>query len=154
MNPKKTICLFAILLLGSVALSRAASASDSAIAAVIAAEKARGAALVAHDLDALRNLIADDFNYTHSNNHQETKATHIDSLAQGLRYTKFETSALRARLITPDVVTLNGFFDQIKGRDGDMKEGRYLFLAVWRRNGNRWQLTTLQSAQPPAPAAK
>jgi hypothetical protein len=90
-----------------------------------------------------------DFNYTHSNNYQETKATHIGSLENGLHYAKFETSDLRAHVITPNVVTLNGIFDQSKGTNGNMKEGQYLFLAVWCQTGDTWQLTSLQSALPP-----
>tara|TARA_R110002111_G_scaffold4577_1_gene25256 strand:+ start:512 stop:880 length:369 start_codon:yes stop_codon:yes gene_type:complete len=119
------------------------------MAAVLEANQARNIALVAHDLNTLERLLAPDFNYTHSTNFQETKATHIGSLEKGLHYAKYETSALRANVITPDVVTLNGIFDQTKGKEGEMKSGQYLFLAVWRRNGNAWQLTSFQSALPP-----
>jgi hypothetical protein len=116
---------------------------------VLAANEARNTALVSHDLKALNKILAPDFNYTHSNNFQETKKTHIGSLKDGLRYAKYETSELRVNTLTPDIVTVNGFFDQTKGKDGNMKSGKYLFLAVWRRSGNAWQLTSFQSALPP-----
>lgn len=131
-----------------------AAAEDDTLVAVLAAHQARNAALVAHDLPALERLLAPDFNYTHSNNRQETKASHLNSLVNGLHYRKYETTALRLNRITPDVVTINGIFDQIKERDGVTTEGRYLFLAVWRRHDETWQLTSLQSALPPATDAR
>lgn len=145
----KTILLLPALLICLTASAYAKSNTDATIAAVLAANQARNTALVSHDLKALDNILAPDFNYTHSNNFQETKASHIGSLESGLRYTKYDTSELRANVLTPDVVTLNGIFHQIKGKDGDMKEGKYLFLAVWRRTGKTWQLTSFQSALPP-----
>jgi hypothetical protein len=137
------------LLISLTVSAYADSKTDSAIAAVLAANQARNTALVSHDLKALDRILAPDFNYTHSNNFQETKESHIGSLENGLRYTKYETSELRTNIITPDIVTLNGFFEQTKGKDGNMKSGKYLFLAVWRRTGNSWQLTSFQSALPP-----
>ena len=143
------ISKFLFMLLALTLSGFAQTEAESVIAEVFAANAARSAALVAHDLNTLDRLLAPDFNYTHSNNFQETKATHIGSLENGLRYAQYETSALRAHVITPEVVTLNGIFDQTKGMAGEMKSGQYLFLAVWRRNGNVWQLTSFQSALPP-----
>ncbi|MEO6002355.1 MAG: nuclear transport factor 2 family protein [Opitutus sp.] len=154
MNSPRLLYLLASLLLGSLTGYAAAANDEASIAAVLGLNQARNVALVAHDLKALDRILAPDFNYTHSTNTQETKATHLDSLVKGLLYEKFATSALRAHVITPEVITLNGIFDQIKGKPGNMKEARYLFLAVWRKTGDTWQLTTLQSAlPPPAPAA-
>ncbi|MDA0347992.1 MAG: nuclear transport factor 2 family protein [Verrucomicrobia bacterium] len=147
LTPKLTPLTF--LLISLTVCAFADAKSDPAIAAVLAANEARNTALVSHDLKALNKILASDFNYTHSNNFQETKESHIGSLKEGLRYTKFETSELRANILTPDIVTLNGFFDQTKGKDGNMKSGKYLFMAVWRRAGNTWQLTSFQSALPP-----
>lgn len=144
----KTVTLLAVLL-SLATCAHAGSNADATIAAVLAANEARNAALVGHDLVALEALLAPDFNYTHSNNLQETKASHLGSLRDGLRYTRYETAELRVNVLTPDVVTVNGIFDQIKGRNGDMKEGSYLFLAVWRRAGDTWQLVSFQSALPP-----
>ncbi len=156
--------LLAVLLL--FAITRApATPTDDAIAAVLAAEKARGAAMVASDMKTLGQILADDLIYTHSTGMQETKAAHLDSYAQGLRYTRFETSALQANVITPDVITLNGHLEQTKGREGKWKDFHLIFLAVWRRSATgAWQLVSLQTslqtanrpapATPPAPAAQ
>lgn len=143
------ITLLATLLICLTASTYADSKADAAVAAVLAANQSRNAALVAHDLKSLDDILAPDFNYTHSNNFQETKASHIGTLENGLLYTKYDTSELRGNVLTPDVVTLNGIFHQIKGKEGNMKEGKYLFLAVWRRTGKTWRLTSFQSALPP-----
>lgn len=152
MKSKNLFALLVTLVLGLVPLARAAS-SDNIVAAVLAANQARNTALVANDLQALEHLLATDFNYTHSTGLEETKKSHIATLVNGLRYTKYETSKLRVNVITPEVVTINGIFDQIKGKEGAMKAGSYLFLSVWRKHGDAWQITSLQSALPPAPAA-
>lgn len=150
MNTKKLLCLFVALLLGVASIARAASADD-ATAAVLAADRARGAALLAADTKALEKILADDFNYTHSNNHLETKKSHLATLTDGLRYKRFETSSLRAHVITPDVVTVNGIIDQTKGKEDKWTDNHLLFLAVWRKTAaNTWELTALQTAAPPA----
>lgn len=144
-----TITSLTFLMISLTVCAFAVAKTDPKIAAVLAANQARNTALVSHDLKALHQILAADFNYTHSNNFQETKESHIGSLEDGLRYTKYVTTELRANIIMPDVVTLNGFFEQTKGKDGKMRSGKYLFLAVWRQTGNVWQLTSFQSALPP-----
>jgi hypothetical protein len=112
-----------IVFLGLTASVYANPEAAAAIAAVLAANQARNTALVAHDLEALNRLLASDFNYTQSNSFHETKAMHMGFLKGGLHFSKYETSQLRANVITPDEVTLNGLFEQFKGRDGVMTEG-------------------------------
>jgi hypothetical protein len=135
-------------------LGRATFAADDAASAAKAADLARGAALRAADTNALSKILADDFKYTHSNGYLETKAIHIKSFMDGLRYARFDTTNVVAHVITPDVVVLNGIIDQSKGTGGKMTDYHLLFHAVWRKSGNAWQLASLQTAAPPAPAAK
>lgn len=151
MTPLKNYTpIYLLIVLGLMSSGAyAGSSEDASIAGVLAANQARNVALVAHDLEALDRILAPDFNYTHSGGQVETKASHIGTLENGLRYAKFETTELRANVITPDVVTLNGIFHQSKGRNGKQREGSYLFLSVWRRAGDSWQITSLQSALPP-----
>ena len=129
-------------------------AADDATTAVKAADLARGAALRSADTNALSHILADDFKYTHSNGYLETKAIHIKSFIDGLRYTRFETTNVVAHVITPDIVVLNGIIDQSKGVGGKMTDYHLLFQAVWRKHANEWQLASLQTAAPPPAAAK
>jgi Domain of unknown function (DUF4440) len=142
-------CLFVT---ASVPLS--ASSADDAVAAVLAADRARGAALLAADVKALDRLLADDLRYTHSNGMLETKAIHIGTLNAGLRYARFETSKLHGQVIAPGVVVLTGTINQRKGTAEKWTDfNNLLFHAVWRLDAGGWRLASLQTAVPPAPAA-
>jgi ketosteroid isomerase-like protein len=135
-------------------LCGASFAADDPAAAAKAADLARGAALRAADTNALAKILADDFKYTHSTGYLESKATHIKSFIDGMRYSRFDTTNVVAHVITPDVVVLNGIIDQSKGVGGKMTDYHLLFHSVWRKNGNAWQIASLQTAAPPAAAAK
>src|SRR5688572_12599685 len=74
-----------------------------AITAAKAADLSRGKALRSANTNALREILAQDFKYTHSNGFVETKATHIKSFVDGLRYTRFDTTNVVGHVITPDV---------------------------------------------------
>jgi hypothetical protein len=120
-----------------------------AITAAKTADLARGKALRAANTNALKEILAQDFKYTHSNGFVETKATHIKSFIDGLRYTRFETTNVVGHVITPDVVVLNGEIDQTKGVGGKMTDMHLMFHSVWRKNGQSWQIASLQTALPP-----
>jgi hypothetical protein len=135
-------------------LCRTTFAADDPAAAAKAADLARGVALRAADTNALSKILADDFKYTHSNGYLESKAIHIKSFVDGMRYSRFETTNVVAHVITPDVVVLNGVIDQSKGVGGKMTDYHLLFHSVWRKNGTAWQIASLQTAAPPAAAAK
>ncbi|HRE06045.1 MAG TPA: DUF4440 domain-containing protein, partial [Opitutaceae bacterium] len=62
--------LLGLVLMCSFALTGAASPTDD----VIAAERARGRALVAGDAPALAALLADDLVYVHSSGKRESKS--------------------------------------------------------------------------------
>jgi ketosteroid isomerase-like protein len=143
-----------LIILAVALFCRSIVAADDPAAAAKAADLARGAALRAADTNALARILADDFKYTHSNGYQETKAIHIKSFLDGLRYTRFDTTNVVAHVITPDVVVLNGIIDQKKGVGGKMTDYHLLFHSVWRKKGDQWQIASLQTAAPPPPAKK
>jgi len=126
---------------------------EKAVAEVMAADKARGAALRAADTNALKVILADDLRYTHSNGYVETKAIHIKSLVDGLRYARFDTTNVVGKVVTADVVVLNGIIDQRKGVAEKWTDYHLLFQSVWRKGNAGWQMVSLQTAAPPAPAA-
>jgi hypothetical protein len=134
------------------AFSCALAADSNLIDSVKAADLARGAAMRAADTNALAKLLADDFKYTHSSGYLETKATHIKSYVDGLRYTRFQTTNVVGHVITADVVVLNGIIDQTKGVSGKMTDYHLLFQSVWRKEGGAWRIASLQTAAPPAAA--
>ena len=146
MNILRWLPLTVICLLAAVSPLAAASTDDTAITAVLAADQARGAALLAADTNALRALLAEDLRYTHNNGKIETKAIHIGSFVDGLRYASFKTSNLVGHVITPDVVVLTGIMDQRKGVSEHWTDYHLLFQAVWRKTAGVWQLASMQTA--------
>lgn len=149
MNPTRFLSLTVLfcVIVGSLL---AAHDESGDVAAVLAADRARGAALLAADVKALDGLLADDLRYTHSTGKLETKAIHIGTIKDGLRYSKFETSDLNGHVIVPGVVVLNGKIDQTKVSQGKPSDSHLFFHAVWRKDPAGWHLASLQTATIPA----
>lgn len=123
--------------------------------AVIAAEKARNAALVAGDVTALASLLSDNLRYIHSTGKLETKAIVLDGIAsKKTAYEWMKTTDLVADEITPDVVVLSGKIDQRKLGGTGWANLVLLFQAVWRNESGTWRLVNLQTVLPPPPAPK
>lgn len=142
----KHLLLTCLLLLTTPVLA------SSGTEAVIAAEKARDAALLGGDTEKLADLLADDLHYVHSTGKLETKRIVLDGIAsKQVRYERMVTSDLHAADITPTVVVLNGKIDQRKLSGGKWGEVKLLFQAVWRNEAATWRLVSLQTALPPPP---
>jgi len=139
-----------LVLLGALcSLPLSAQNPKADIAGAMAAEKARGIALLGADLKALDALMADDCRYTHSSGKVESKKDHIDTFVQGLRYERFITSGIHGHAVTSDVVVLNGQIEQRKGVGGQMTDLKLLFHSVWRRENGAWRMVSLQTASTP-----
>ena len=143
--------LFSLLFIACALLSSPVSARDDAaiVADVMAADQARGAALLAADTQALDRLLANDLYYTHSDGKLETKAIHLGTITDGLRYERFVTSDLHGHVISPEVVILTGKMDQKKLKAGKSSESKLMFQAVWRHETTGWRLAGMQTAVIP-----
>jgi ketosteroid isomerase-like protein len=141
--------LFATLL--ALAPAQAAAPADD----VLAAEAARRTALLSGDVGALDQLLADDLRYIHSNGKVETKRDVLAGFASGtVAFERFDLAALHAHVLNAETVAVDGRVEQRKRTGPRTAEQQLLFHAVWRRDGGRWRLVSLQTAAPPAaPAA-
>jgi hypothetical protein len=138
------LCLFAIF-------TGSAHATDKA-AAVIAAEKARGAALLHADIPALTSLLSDDLRYVHSTGRVEDKAHALSDLAEKrVAYERFETTDLHAAEIAPQVVVLSGRIDMRKFGSGKWSDIKLFFQSVWREESGAWRMVSMQTASVPKP---
>lgn len=135
-----------------VALSPAIALAEDAVAAVLAAEAARGEALRRNDAPALARLLSDDLRYIHSTGRVERKADTVGSLAEGKSaYQRFDVSALQSQQVAPGVVVLTGRIDQRKLVRGSWADAILLFHAVWRNESGTWRLVSLQTVAPAVP---
>jgi hypothetical protein len=143
--------VFALLFVSVVAITESHAGTNAE--AVIAAEKARDAALLSGDAESLANILSDDLRYIHSNGYLETKRVIVDDLAaKKLVYERLDTSGLVADEVTADVVVLSGKIDQRKFANGKWTELKLLFQSVWRNESGTWRLVNLQTVLPPPPA--
>lgn len=118
--------------------------------AVLAAEDARFAAMVAADPDAMRRWLADDLGYVHATGQVENREQLIDSIVGGmLRYLSIEPSERHVRLQGPTAAIVQGTV-RIQARAGDRAvdfPARY--LAVYGLEDRDWRLRAWQSLRLP-----
>jgi ketosteroid isomerase-like protein len=135
-------CLAFTLLLGACGRPPPADA-------VLGAEQARVAALIADDHAALDRLLSDDLTYTHSNSIVDTKAAFMESLTSGqLKYRSLEHSDQEVR-IYGDTAILTGLTRVHSLALGEDIRLTLRFTIVYVRKDGRWQMAAWQSTRVP-----
>ncbi|MEY2597874.1 MAG: hypothetical protein RLZZ142_133 [Verrucomicrobiota bacterium] len=126
------------------------AAEDPRTQALLAADDARLDAMIHPSREALDALLCDDLRYAHSNGVVDTKASLIDALVSGrLRYLANTPSERNFSFPAPDVATMSGTTRiHVAGPSGNT-EATLLFLAVWKREGERWRFFAWQSCRLP-----
>lgn len=118
-------------------------------------ERRRFDAQVARDTTALADILADDLIYTHSNGHQDSKASYLASVASGQsRYDHVAIEALTVRPYADDrTAVVNG---QVRinlgpGPDGQPQFIRIKYAVVYVQQPAGWRMV-LWHAQKQASA--
>jgi len=123
------------------------------IATVLGLEDARRAAMLAADVGALAELLADDLSYVHSSGIRDSKTELLDKFrSQQLRFTELRFTEQHARLFDGCAV-VEGYMHARVLLQGQAREVRTAYLAVWaqgqRSAGMQWRLHAYQGrAQP------
>lgn len=123
-------------------------------AAVLAAEHRRHQALLADDLAALAEVLADDLSITHTRGLTQNKAELLDYIRNEMRFTAVERASTQVRLYG-DVAVMTGEVTNVAvGRKrGDIVEVRSQTLQVWHRSAAGWKMVALQATALPPPRA-
>jgi ketosteroid isomerase-like protein len=138
-------CALLAVLMGAC-IARAAS---PAVEAVLAADQARLAALMAGDAAALTRLFSDELLFVHSDGRIEGKADYVRNLLAGdTAYAQARTLNLRSQEPAPGVVVLIGAQEMRKRLGPDWSEVKLRFLAVWRQEAGAWRMVSWQSMRP------
>lgn len=117
--------------------------------AVLRADDARYAAMLAGDLDALETMLGDELSYTHSSAHCEDKAQYLASLRSGrVRYLDVQRHQAKVR-VHGDVATVDGHVLIRAEVDGIRRELDNRFLSVWKRRASGWQMLAWASTPIP-----
>ncbi len=117
--------------------------------AVLDAEQRRFEAMTRKDTVSLRDMLADDLVYVHSNTVTETKKEHISAISSGqIVYAKMTREQARVRRYGKTAIC-NGTV-QVQGilRDASF-EIKLLYTAVYRKKGGKWRLVNWQSTRVP-----
>lgn len=124
--------------------------SEQAIQEIEALDAERCAATIAGNQAVLERLLSDDLRYTHSSAVAEDKATYLDRVCNGhYRYSGF-TNLGRSVRVLGDVALVHGDVLIDVQVNNTQKRIHSRYLAVWRREGGRWQLLAWQSTGVPA----
>jgi ketosteroid isomerase-like protein len=135
-----------ILGLSLILSSHAQSKTEESVLAV---ELQRFQAMTQRDTSALRNMLADDLCYIHSNALVENKAQHLAAIAKGsLVYQNMQREQVQTRLykkiaLTNGIVLVKGL---LNGTAFDLK---LRYTATYRKKKGRWLLANWQSTRIP-----
>jgi len=138
--------MFTALFLSAV-LAAAADPSDSAVKE---AEKIWATATVAGDEAKLKQVLADDLTYTHSNGETDTKAQYISNLKTGARkYLKLNHEGMEVRTYGNAAVLTATAQIETSQKGGAASPAHLRFIHVWINRNGRWQLVAHQSLRLP-----
>ncbi|MGH8243437.1 MAG: DUF6265 family protein [Steroidobacteraceae bacterium] len=128
------------------------AASADVERAVLAAEDARFAAMVAADPQGMRRWLADDLAYVHSTGAVETRERLIEAIRGGkLQYFTIEPSERRVVVTSRDAAHVIGLA-RIRAQAGPTTvDFKARYLALYGRSGGDWRLRAWQSLRVPDP---
>lgn len=117
--------------------------------AVLDAEQRRFEAMTRTDTVALRDMLADDLLYVHSNALTENKKEHISAISSGrMKYEKMTREQVRVRRHGKTAIT-NGIVKASGLLKGTAFEVRLLYTAVYLKRHGKWLLERWQSTRMP-----
>lgn len=128
---------------------RAAPAGEPAVIAVLKADQARLAAMMAGDAAALARLFSEQLRFVHSDGRVESKADYVKNLMAGdTEYRDAKTSDVETMQVAPEVVVILGAQQMRKRLGKDWSEVKLRYLAVYRNETGEWKMVAWQSARP------
>ena len=135
-----------VLIVCATSISSTAASDEEA---VLQAERRWTQALVKRDVDALRQLYADDLVYVHSGGDREDKAEFIRRVETGgLKYESLELVNPKVRMYG-NVAIVNGMFDVRVMSDGAPINTRVMYIHVYAKQGEAWRMVAHQTTRAP-----
>jgi hypothetical protein len=155
---RRTYFLLTLLCAIAVASALASDARDEyARAEVLAAENARTAALVSHDVATLDRLIRDDLTYVHSSGRLDTKKTLLEAIrSDELHYISWTTKEMHVRMLGETAVLNGEYAVRVINRKASPAtlDVNVFFLTVYVRSNGRWQEIAWQTTTDIRPTPK
>lgn len=127
----------------------AASTPEPGLQAVLRADQARLAALMAGDGAALGKLLSDELKFVHSDGRIESKADYVRNVMAGdTAYADGKTFDVEVLKPSADVVILIGAQEMRKRLGPTWSEIKLRYMAVWRNENGTWRMFAWQSMRP------
>ncbi|MBL9211880.1 MAG: nuclear transport factor 2 family protein [Opitutaceae bacterium] len=124
-------------------------AAEPAVISALRADKARLAAMMAGDGEALGRLMSDQLRFVHSDGRVESKTDYVKNLMAGdTAYAEAKTSELETTQVANDVVVVIGVQEMRKRLGTEWSTIKLRYLAVWRNESGTWRMVAWQSARP------
>jgi ketosteroid isomerase-like protein len=146
----KTNSLIRLVVFGAALIcATQTSFAEPAVISALRADKARLAAMMAGDGEALARLMSDQLRFVHSDGRVESKADYVKNLMAGdTAYAEAKTSELETTQVSPDVVVVIGVQEMRKRLGPTWSDIKLRYLAVWRNESGAWRMIAWQSARP------
>ena len=125
------------------------ASAEPAVISALRADKARLAAMMAGNGNALAELMSDQLRFVHSDGRVESKAEYVKNLMAGdTAYADAKTSELETTQVSSDVVVVLGVQEMRKRLGPTWSDIKLRYLAVWRNENGAWRMVAWQSARP------
>jgi Domain of unknown function (DUF4440) len=145
-----TIALLAALTIPASANGPQAAAGSAAEQAVLKADNARFAAMLAADTAALEKLLADELSYTHSNAQVQDKAAFISDIKTGkIKYLTIDPTDQKARVFGSTAIVTGGASVHVVQNGNDLTF-KIRYTNTHLNRGGAWQMVAWQATRLPA----
>ena len=115
--------------------------------AVLAADDARLAALIACDLDALDRLLRAELIFVHADGRRDGKAAFLDHTRTGhVRYRAIARGETHVT-VSGDVAVLNARAELEVTVAGEPRTSPLRYMSVWTRGPSGWQLLAIDNVR-------
>jgi hypothetical protein len=146
---KTTLAMGKVALWALLAGTVLPAAAEPAVISALRADKARLAAMMSGDGDALARLMSDQLRFVHSDGRVEAKADYVKNMMAGdTAYADAKTSEVETMQVSSDVVVMLGVQEMRKRLGPTWSEIKLRYLAVWRNELGTWRMVAWQSARP------
>lgn len=124
-------------------------ASEAPTQAVMRADHARLAAMMAGDGAALGRVLSEELTFVHSDGRVESKAEYVKNLMAGdTAYINARTSDVKTLTPSADVVVIIGTQDMRKKLGESWSDIHLKFMSIWRNENGTWRMFAWQSMKP------
>ena len=117
--------------------------------AVLAADDARLAALIAADFESLDRLLSDELVFVHGNGKQDGKRAFLDHARSGdIRYTAIGRDETTVRVSGDVAILCASIHVEVLMRGERLCASPVRYMGVWKKAAGAWRLLAMDNVRP------